>query len=142
MFLISSGCNLLLLLVCDRKVNSGTFATVRLLLEVGADSNAKDKRVRFSSWHTGWERKRAICQQTTTNLLLENGATWIIAINFVKLLWISGKRSIRKQEEAFYRRPRNSLLSLVCWSARYIQRYYMVPYDDPRASCTKAFVNT
>ncbi len=49
MVLFSSGRNLLLV-VSDRKVNSGTLATVRLLLEVGTRTpKIKKEKTRFTS---------------------------------------------------------------------------------------------
>lgn len=68
---------------------------------------------------------------------IENRATWITATNSIKVLWISGRRSLREREGFFYRRP--GWMLCWCWNVDVFSgiRSSMTTH----ASCTKAFVH-
>lgn len=127
---ISHGFNLLLR-VCQKKFDSSLLPTVRLLLEVGADPNAKTNRGHsplhlIAAWMGNGELGSPIA-----DLLLENGAH-LDSPNILQDTPLDNWKKTRyygTKRDIFPPAWMNPVLRLSCWSARTIQRN-KIPYDE------------
>ena len=124
------GKNLLISACHDPTNNASSLAIIRLLLEVGADPNAKTNRG-YSPLHlvAGWMDNRET-ESPIADLLLEIGAH-LDSANILRETPLDVWKRIRcdiAEEILLPPTWMNPVLRLSCWSARTIQRH-KIPYD-------------
>ena len=129
LLLLSHGFNLLLK-VCNNPTKASSLAMINLLLEVGANPNAKTKRG-HSPLHlvVGW-MENGETDSPIAELLLERGAH-LDSANILQDTPLDNWKKTRYDSTDRYIFPpawMNPVLRLSCWSARSIRRN-KIPYD-------------
>jgi len=127
---ISNGFNLLLT-ACQQKRDPSSLPNIRLLLEVGADPNAKTNRGHRPLHLVAFWIGNGRIESPIAELLLEHGAHLDCANitqdtpldNWKKF------RDYRTGRDLFPPAWTNPVLRLSCWSARTIRRN-KIPYDE------------